>query len=272
MYIETREAAKRFNMRKKMIDEKTLLAYVDGQLDAQQAAEIENALSGDEQARRMVNRLRESSALLPSAFDSVLREEVPPTLVDAIHAYELESKPSRRVPFYYSLAASVLLFVIGIAGGLWGSRYFMETPMMESATKTWIDLVADYQVLYSRDTLHQPDASAEEVRATEERLGQRMGSPVHIPDLSGHGLDFKRGQTLEINEKPLAQLVYLPKSGKPIAYCILQADATDSGMKTGQTSGLNWSSWQRGGYAYIVIGQSDRRLINEIAEYIYATL
>ena len=49
-------------------DEKTLVAYVDGELDAPTAREVERALESSLTARNTVARLRSSAALVRAAF------------------------------------------------------------------------------------------------------------------------------------------------------------------------------------------------------------
>lgn len=62
------------------IDEETLQAYVDGELDAPAAARIDAALAHDEELAARVRRARAVRARLRAAFDPVLDEPVPERL------------------------------------------------------------------------------------------------------------------------------------------------------------------------------------------------
>lgn len=64
----------------KPIDDDTLQAYVDGELDAAGAARIDAALAHDDVLARRVQRARELRAQLKAAFDPVLDEPVPARL------------------------------------------------------------------------------------------------------------------------------------------------------------------------------------------------
>ena len=66
------------------IDEATLIAYVDGELDSATAREVEESLSTDEAAKRFVERQREISSLARVAFNDTMHEEVPEHLKSAI--------------------------------------------------------------------------------------------------------------------------------------------------------------------------------------------
>ena len=68
------------------LDEETLMAYVDGELDPPRAAEVEALLAEDAEARATVQMFRDSAAALRGAFDPILREPVPERLLAAVNA------------------------------------------------------------------------------------------------------------------------------------------------------------------------------------------
>jgi hypothetical protein len=110
------------------IDTETLMAYADGELDAEQRKEVEALLERDPEARAMVRKFRESADLLKDGLDSVLTEPVPQRLIDAIGAtapasnvVELRRSPGRvrRSNFWPSLAAAAsLVLAVGLVGSI----------------------------------------------------------------------------------------------------------------------------------------------------------
>lgn len=68
------------------LDEETLMAYVDGELDPRRAAEVEALLVEDPEARATVRIFQESAARVREAFDPILREPVPERLLRAVNA------------------------------------------------------------------------------------------------------------------------------------------------------------------------------------------
>ena len=68
------------------LDEETLMAYVDGQLDRQRAAEVEALLVEDAEARATVRMFQDSAATVRQAFDGILREPAPARLLAAVNA------------------------------------------------------------------------------------------------------------------------------------------------------------------------------------------
>ena len=63
--------------------DETLCAYLDGELDESERAEIAALLERDSDLRLAAQRLSESAALLRAAFDEVLREPLPERLIAA---------------------------------------------------------------------------------------------------------------------------------------------------------------------------------------------
>jgi surface antigen len=112
------------------IDEGLLVAYVDGELDAEQTRAVEALLVVDTDARRCVRELRESAALVLGAFRDKPGTPVPDRMVAMINdAVAKQRAPLRlissrrthgprlhwRVPM--ALAASVAMLAIGLSGG-----------------------------------------------------------------------------------------------------------------------------------------------------------
>lgn len=67
-------------------DDETLMAYADGELDANDRAEVEAAIAQDPEVAAAVTRHRALRVRLRAAFDDVLQEPVPDRLVQAARA------------------------------------------------------------------------------------------------------------------------------------------------------------------------------------------
>jgi len=105
----------------------TLMAYADGELDAETAAEVEAYLDEDEsaEARETVRALRRSAGLARAALNEPVNEAVPERLVAAVMA----GRPPRRAarPSLRLLAAGLAGLVVG-AGTLAVGVHLGEPP------------------------------------------------------------------------------------------------------------------------------------------------
>lgn len=110
------------------LTDEMLVAYVDGELSAEDAAEIERALRTDQNVREAVKIFRDSADWSRRAFDDVLREPIPEPLIRAAtgqgNAGQSEEAPAVMATGTRSavglaglaIAASVAL-AIGVGGG-----------------------------------------------------------------------------------------------------------------------------------------------------------
>lgn len=107
------------------LDEATLVAYADGELDADAAREVEAALAEDPRAQALARELIVSAGLIRAAFAGCLAEPLPKRLVDAVERIPYPAAESQvtapRRPWWAggvtALAASVALLAVGFGGG-----------------------------------------------------------------------------------------------------------------------------------------------------------
>jgi hypothetical protein len=119
-------------------DEATLVAYVDGELDAAASRRVEALLTQDAGARAKVELMRKSARALRGAYDEAMSAPLPASLAAlvaekrrqggaAAHADAKVAAWRRRTPTHerpgfvwrwLPLAASLLLLAIGFAGGI----------------------------------------------------------------------------------------------------------------------------------------------------------
>ena len=124
-----------------------------------------------------------------------------------------------------------------------------------SGVSPWVMAAASYQQLYSRDTLANVDADPALVAKTTAQIRDDDGLAVRIPDLSAYGLTFKRVQRLRFNDKPLIQIVYLPKQGAPVALCVTKEAKPDAGTATQRVASMTVVTWRQSELGYALIGR-----------------
>lgn len=141
------------------IDETTLVAYVDGELDPAASEEVEAALAGDPELRRTVARLRESTALARAAFNHVMYEPMP----ELPKAAPVEGGADRaaagapagggtgarhwRWGGGMALAASLAALIIGGVAGHLSTRYSIQQELARIAAARAADHEAAHRTL-----------------------------------------------------------------------------------------------------------------------------
>ncbi len=119
----------------------TLVAYVDGELDAEEVAAVEEHLKVDPEARDAVRKLHQSAVVARSAYDAVLAEPVPERLVEAVLAAPAGPPPNITPlrppharwwnPKVTRVAALFLILAMGVGGGFGAATY--SSALMQEA-------------------------------------------------------------------------------------------------------------------------------------------
>jgi anti-sigma factor RsiW len=242
------------------VDDTLLMSYVDGELSPEQRAEIEGAIAHSDDLAARAAALRASVLPYRAAYD---RQTIPPVPASLTHRInELASvsarrersapRGGRRFPMQWAAAA----FVAGAicSGVLTG--YFSGMNPFKPATDPWVQSVAEYQVLYGRDTvanIREDKAGTEQVMAD---IHQRDGMPIEVPDLRQVGLKFKRVQRLYYHDRPLIQMVYLPQRGDPVALCVIEENKGDAPVRSGQVGEMKTVTWRANRLAYVLLAKA----------------
>jgi anti-sigma factor RsiW len=215
--------------------------------------------------------------------DDALRHdaEIPMTVTasvqmtaDNIHAPPLRWGSRMRMPLRQFAAAFVAgALCLGVA--LWltpqfvsGTLAFATAP--GSPVSPWIAAAANYQALYTRDTVAQVQTDRAAAAATVEEIRHADDLPLQIPDLRNVGLAFRRVERLRFHDKPLAQIVYLPVKGRPIALCVLKEAKADAPPASVHVDDMDVVSWRRGKLGYALIGEHGNVDLFELGKQIYS--
>jgi len=228
-----------------------LLAYADQQLSDTDKVKVEKLLTNDPDAMEFLQKLEISNLPFAQSFEFLLEEKTPSAAIEIV-------KPKTKKTWFLpaSVAASLM---VGIAIG------FLSFSYTNHNHDNWITQVADYHLLYSRDTVQNRELSDTELQTLKVKLSKAINTNLNIPNLSSEQLQFKRGQILEQNGKPLIQLVYLPSEGKPIALCLLRTDIADSSIEEGKSRGMSFYTWSKNGLSYVIVGDIDNQWLKAAA-------
>lgn len=254
-----------------------LSAYLDGELDAAEAAQIEERLANDPKAQAEFDALLVADARAFEQYDTQLSDPVALSLAQQIKATHLETPPivhslnpptRAHRPIWGAVAASLVIFVLGGAGG-----YLIKSQPSTVVASGWLADIADYHAVYASQGRHLVEVSAAESDHIENWLGTTVGAQFTIPDLSQFDLTFEGGRLLVANGNPVAQLMYRQPDGTVIALCLQQntapqTSAPHSGTQefNAQTlNGFDLVSWKTEKASYVVLGPAQQANIAQIA-------
>lgn len=132
----------------------------------------------------------------------------------------------------------------------------------------WLDQVAGYYRLYAKQPRrHLVEVKADEQQHIEKWLGEQLGRPVLIPDLSEGGMEFQGARLLAINGMPVAQLTYLDADDEPLAFCFMRNRSGEKKeLEITNADDLNLVDWRDQAYQYVVVGSSTFTVLEALAQ------
>jgi anti-sigma factor RsiW len=269
-----------------------LVAYMDGEVDEAQFAEIAAWLERDPGLRARLANLTEVTTLIRDAFEPVLREPIPERLFAATHdkteaaapeAAEPERKivafrpkTSRRTPmtathWWVGLAAAVgIAFVVGAASVNYLAPAAKPVTVATSSPNQ-LDNLAGYHDMF--ETL-MPSAEAKGVPADLEfpaDAKSTLPSDVILPDLRPWGLIFQGGRRIMSEGKPAFQFVYSSDNNElgKVSLFVTTSPEPDVEPTYDKRHGVNLLYWRHLGHGYYIVGGANQgwmwSLKNDIA-------
>ena len=129
------------------LDDATLVAFVDGELEPTAMREVAALVARDPAAEEKVRRLRASATLVRAAFSDPRYQVVPAALSERLARAEL-GRPSRRRTFGLAAAASIAALLLGISGG--AALRDAGAPPSHPDNPLLAD-IAEYHAVYARE-------------------------------------------------------------------------------------------------------------------------
>lgn len=264
-----------------------LSAYMDGEVSDAERKEIEQLIARDDEARRLLERLKAGNGFGAVAFETFLHDPVPLSLVREIKQGRSVSpkkkriskpadKPARPRMWPRAAAASIALLMIGGSTGYLIGKTGNDNlqPQRLAVPRNWLDDIAAYHRIYSRQQSHLVEMPASDSQSLQDWLTSSVGVAFRLPDLTGAGLAFEGGRMLVAAGKPVGQLIYRSKDGAIFAICFMKSAAGDTdGVKTeSMRDDLAMISWQRSDATYVVVGPSADANLEELADTVSANI
>ncbi|MFL9874494.1 anti-sigma factor family protein [Paraburkholderia megapolitana] len=264
------------------IDETLLLAYVDGELPPTQRAEVETLVAGSDEAAEFVRMLRASQFDYRRAFAAQKLPPVPASLAQNIDALVQQHRATHTAanadqvggvppsgtatPAATPAAAPVRSRLRGVpvwlaaacvAGAFCAGLLLRTGPLIGTAgdgMSPWVAAAAGYQRLYTRDTVAYTPVDPQRTASVIDEIRAKDHLALNVPDLSSAGLQFKAIQRLNFNNKPLVQIVYLPRKGPPVSLCVIGDPKPDAAVAARTVDSMHVITWRQAKVGYALLG------------------
>ncbi|TQV78958.1 anti-sigma factor family protein [Denitrobaculum tricleocarpae] len=238
----------------------------EGLLDQAPVAELEAAFAAAAHTHAeqiQANQARADHARADQARAELVQAD-PTETTDQVAAKDDAARSWWRPAMAACIAVTLM---VGFAAG-YGTNQVQKPDIMaavQTEAEIWRQAVADYQALYTRETLSTAQTDPIAQSAGLLRVGEALG--LALPDAVSQvaGLDYKRAQILKFGEQPLAQLAYLYQDDIPIAFCIVRLDEADQAATNEVRSGLNIVHWAKDGFSLMVVGDLPVEELNAFA-------
>lgn len=235
------------------LSETTLLAFVDGELDAATAEEVAQQLAHDRTAADTVRALRSSAALVRAAFAEAEQPPVPSRLAALAKGRRGWLGRAGRRQFTAALGASIAACAAGVAGGI-----ALERPLPEPKQPGahLLAEVAEYHSALEGEASRLAIVPPSQGATIESWFSGLLKRPMPIPNLAGFGLAFQGARIFVVDKRPVAQFLYAAAGGaaRPLGVCVTAWHGPKVPLRTAEQDGLALALWARAGYAYVVVG------------------
>ncbi|MBJ7533984.1 hypothetical protein JDN40_07705 [Rhodomicrobium vannielii ATCC 17100] len=255
------------------LSDEFLLAYLDGQLEKSQAAEVTQLSSVNAEVSRRIARLKRTQAQLIETFGAFARDEIAvPKAALQMGDPDAQARPQRAATQAVArpsaaassstqpAAARQMIFVAAVfLGGLlggYGATLLAGDPAplppkdadrpasAVIAPTAWPTDIARFHSYFPRETLTPyPDAIANP-ELIRFQLSKITGRALTPPDFTRQGYTLYRGQTFNYRQDRMMQLTYSSKTEPPITFYALPGTESGDSAVTVQTIGsLKGVSW-----------------------------
>lgn len=249
------------------IGENELLAYVDGQLDANEQAQIEAFLvDHPEKADEVAEWQRQSSAI-GTLYDHIAKESVPTRLNP--HAIAARTRPANDNSLWRMVAAAVIVLAIGSGIGWFGRGY----EDRGGAADGFITAAIAAHELFAVQKAHAVEVPADQAGHLGAWLTDTLDRRLALPNLSNKGYALLGGRILPAASSAAAQIMYETAEGKRISLYLTPRGANDPGDNHyAEVASLDALYWANDAVTCTIVGDLSRAEMEDIASQVFRAL
>ncbi|MFM7347561.1 MAG: hypothetical protein ACKO1J_19585 [Tagaea sp.] len=258
------------------IDDETLMAWCDSELEPAAAARVADAVAKDPALAKRARLFRRTAELARGALAPILAEPVPARLREAIKgpaksAEIVAFRPRPRKTLGWALAACVALVAVLGAGGVFTGRIAAPDGLQfASVSDRWLDNVAGFYEVHSATKAAEGrvlvDFGAEDVPQLAQWFGAKLNRTLAVPDLSAQGFALQGGRMVVIGGRPAAQFLYADGTGELVMLAIAFSSSGERPANAAKRGRVDIVHWHRNGYGYAFAGRVGVERLRALAD------
>lgn len=249
--------------------DEAIVAWLDGEMTPQEAAEFEQAMAEDSELAARVEQFQLSSLDFEQAFAPLLDQAPQARMAQQLAAIPAPAAvPAKGCSRRALIAASVSFLLVGSGIGLLARPSDDEKEESQNIR----DLEARYMSLYSAETLADAPDDAAILQRGLDRTRLDLGLQLQPQQLRLPGAELKMVRILRYERTSIAQIAWLHADYGPMALCISPAPHDTSPIAREQRHGMQLAWWKRDGYQYVLIGRNPSAQLAATAEALQTAL
>lgn len=249
------------------ITETELHALADGELTADERAEVEAALASSPPDLQLVRDIRELNEALRQRYAGRLDEPLPPAFRKPLARLGRRRMPGVRT-FARWAAAAAIVVMAGVGG--YFARVLMTEPRGPEAA--FVTAALGAHTIYVPEVRHPVEVKADEAHLVRW-LAKRVGADVRAPALGSLGWRLMGGRLLPDQGLAAAQFMYEDASGRRLTlYVRKETGLNNTSFRFHEKDGFGSFYWIDRPLAYALSGRLSRDELMTLANTVYAQL
>ncbi len=249
------------------INDDTLLAFVDGQLDAENYNMVAHYLEANPDKAMLVEQWQRQSGAIRALYNHAADEPVPQRLKPQNIAAR---RRAANANFWRAAAAAIVLLLIGSSAGWYvRDRSFVVQPVSQSL----ITAAFKAHTLFTGQRLHPVEVFAGESSHLAAWLSNNLDRRLVVPQTLPNGFELVGGRLLPSGNSAAAQLMYETETGRRITLYLTPRTKDDPGenqfVSSGNLDALYWANEQ---VTCTIVGDISRAEMEEIATRVFEIL
>ena len=248
--------------------ETELHAFVDGELAADERAEVEAMLAAVPADLERARDFHDLNEALRQRYASRLTEPLPPAMKKSLARFGGKGTLVLRRASRLAAAIAVIL-AAGTAG--YALRGLLSTPAGPEAA--FVTTALGAHTVFVPEVRHPVEVKADEAHLVRW-LAKRVGADVRAPTLGSMGWQLMGGRLLPDQEGlPAAQFMYEDTSGRRLTlYLRKETGLNNTSFRFYERDGFGSFYWIDRPLAYALSGKLSREELMSLANAVYAQL